>query len=220
MDCASTPTHRGDQLEAQRRGGAEHRAGQENLIKDFKHGLGLSHVPTGVLAANQAYFLIAALAWRRRGAESASWRRGDAVQAVSDCGSTKRGWWPRAGAEVAARRILPAVRHGSRAGGRSEQAAGDAVERDQCALRQAQVRQDRRAHSGMSILDLPAGWLAAFLPHPWRPTPRSMPINSANPAVMPRLSRTRSPSSVLSLILGSIEVQRQATRNGSSLARR
>ena len=54
----------------------------------------------------------------------------------------------------------------------------------------------------MSILDLPAGWLAAFLPHPWRPTPRSMPINSANPAVMPRLSRTRSPSSVLSLILG------------------
>ena len=29
-----------------------------------------------------------------------------------------------------------------------------------------------------------------------------MPINSANPAVMPRLSRTRSPSSVLSLILG------------------
>ena len=33
------------------------------MIKDFKHGLGLSHVPTGVLAANQAYFLIAALAW-------------------------------------------------------------------------------------------------------------------------------------------------------------
>ena len=29
-----------------------------------------------------------------------------------------------------------------------------------------------------------------------------MPINSANPAVMPRMSRTRSPSSVLSLILG------------------
>ena len=58
----------------------------------------------------------------------------------------------------------------------------------------------------MSILDLPAGWLAAFLPHPWRPTPRSMPINSANPAVMPRMSRTRSPSSVLSLILGIIEV--------------
>lgn len=39
------------------------RGNQENLIKDFKHGLGLSHVPTGVLAANQAYFLIAALAW-------------------------------------------------------------------------------------------------------------------------------------------------------------
>ena len=32
-------------------------------IKDFKHGLGLSHVPTGFLAANRAYFLIAALAW-------------------------------------------------------------------------------------------------------------------------------------------------------------
>ena len=32
------------------------------MIKDF-HGLGLSHVPTGFLAANQAYFLIAALAW-------------------------------------------------------------------------------------------------------------------------------------------------------------
>ena len=31
--------------------------------KDFKQGLGLSHVPTGSLAANQAYFLIAALAW-------------------------------------------------------------------------------------------------------------------------------------------------------------
>ena len=28
-----------------------------------KHGLGLSHVPTGFLAANRAYFLIAALAW-------------------------------------------------------------------------------------------------------------------------------------------------------------
>ena len=42
---------------------AQGRGDQENLIKDFKHGLGLSHVPTGVLAANQAYFLIAALAW-------------------------------------------------------------------------------------------------------------------------------------------------------------
>ena len=42
---------------------AQGRGNQENLIKDFKHGLGLSHVPTGVLAANQAYFLIAALAW-------------------------------------------------------------------------------------------------------------------------------------------------------------
>ena len=42
---------------------AQGRGNQENLIKDCKHGLGLSHVPTGVLAANQAYFLIAALAW-------------------------------------------------------------------------------------------------------------------------------------------------------------
>lgn len=42
---------------------AQGRGNQENLIKDFKHGLGLSHVPTGVLAANQAYVLIAALAW-------------------------------------------------------------------------------------------------------------------------------------------------------------
>ena len=33
------------------------------FVKDFKQGLGLSHVPTGSLAANQAYFLIAALAW-------------------------------------------------------------------------------------------------------------------------------------------------------------
>ena len=42
---------------------AQGRGNQENLIKDFKQGLGLSHVPTGSLAANQAYFLIAALAW-------------------------------------------------------------------------------------------------------------------------------------------------------------
>ena len=42
---------------------AQGRGNQENLIKDFKHGMGLTHVPTGVLAANQAYFMIAALAW-------------------------------------------------------------------------------------------------------------------------------------------------------------
>lgn len=42
---------------------AQGRSNQENLIKDFKHGLGPSHVPSGVLAANQAYFLIAAPAW-------------------------------------------------------------------------------------------------------------------------------------------------------------
>ena len=34
---------------------AQGRGNQENLIKDFKHGLGLPHVRTGVLAANQAY---------------------------------------------------------------------------------------------------------------------------------------------------------------------
>lgn len=42
---------------------AQGRGNQENLIKDLKHGLGLSHVPTGLLGANQAYFMIAALAW-------------------------------------------------------------------------------------------------------------------------------------------------------------
>jgi len=42
---------------------AQGRANQENLIKDFKYGLGLSHVPTGFLLANQIYFKIAALAW-------------------------------------------------------------------------------------------------------------------------------------------------------------
>ena len=42
---------------------AQGRGNQENLIKDCKYGLGLAHVPTGSLAANQAYFVIAALAW-------------------------------------------------------------------------------------------------------------------------------------------------------------
>jgi hypothetical protein len=41
----------------------QQRGNQENLIKDFKYGLGLSHVPTGFLNANRAYFKIAALAW-------------------------------------------------------------------------------------------------------------------------------------------------------------
>ena len=36
---------------------AQGRGNQENLIKDFKYVLRLSHVPTGVLAANQTYFL-------------------------------------------------------------------------------------------------------------------------------------------------------------------
>ena len=42
---------------------AQGRGNQENLIKDLKQGLGLEHVPTGFLGANQAYFMIAALAW-------------------------------------------------------------------------------------------------------------------------------------------------------------
>ena len=42
---------------------AQGRANQENLIKDFKYGLGLCHVPTGFLLANKIYFKIAALAW-------------------------------------------------------------------------------------------------------------------------------------------------------------
>ena len=42
---------------------AQGRGNQETLIKDFKYGLGLAHIPTGTLAANQAYFMIAALAW-------------------------------------------------------------------------------------------------------------------------------------------------------------
>jgi hypothetical protein len=42
---------------------ARARANQENLIKDFKYGLGLSHVPTGFFLANRIYFKIAALAW-------------------------------------------------------------------------------------------------------------------------------------------------------------
>ena len=42
---------------------AQGRSNQENLIKDFKYGLGLAHVPAGSLAGNQAYFMIAGLAW-------------------------------------------------------------------------------------------------------------------------------------------------------------
>ena len=42
---------------------AQGRSNQENLIKDFKYGLGLSHVPTGFFLANRVYFKIAALAW-------------------------------------------------------------------------------------------------------------------------------------------------------------
>ena len=46
---------RGDQLDAAVLRIAQGRGNQENLIKDFKHGR------TGFLAANRAYFLIAAL---------------------------------------------------------------------------------------------------------------------------------------------------------------
>jgi hypothetical protein len=42
---------------------AQERANQENLIKDFKEGLVLSHVPIGFFKANKVWFLIAALAW-------------------------------------------------------------------------------------------------------------------------------------------------------------
>ena len=52
-----------EQLEAQQRAGVANRAGSwqpGEPIKDFKYGLGLAHIPTGSLAANQAYFMIAA----------------------------------------------------------------------------------------------------------------------------------------------------------------
>jgi hypothetical protein len=42
---------------------AQGRGNQENYIKDFKYGLGLSHIPTGFFNANIIYFKIAALAW-------------------------------------------------------------------------------------------------------------------------------------------------------------
>lgn len=42
---------------------AQGRGNQENLIKDFKDGLSLSHIPTGFFDANKIYFLIAMLAW-------------------------------------------------------------------------------------------------------------------------------------------------------------
>lgn len=54
-DCASSDT--------QAMHIAQGRSNQENLIKDFKYGLGLSHVPTGFFLANRIYFKIAALAW-------------------------------------------------------------------------------------------------------------------------------------------------------------
>jgi hypothetical protein len=62
------------------------RANQENLIKDFKYGLGLSHVPTGFFLANQIYFKIsrACVEHQDLDVESAfDWRwRGVAVQTI------------------------------------------------------------------------------------------------------------------------------------------
>ena len=91
---------------------AQGRGNQENLIKDFKHGLGLSHVPTGSLAANQAYFLIAALAWNLKtlDAESApAWRwSGAALQALSvpvdlPSGDRSNDWAGQCAAQAACR---------------------------------------------------------------------------------------------------------------------
>ena len=46
--CAGTSMDRGEQLEAQQQvlRIAQGRGNQENLIKDFKYGLGLAHIPT------------------------------------------------------------------------------------------------------------------------------------------------------------------------------
>ena len=80
---------------------AQGRGNQENLIKDFKHGLGLSHVPTGFLAANRAYFLIAALAWNLKTWMLNLLQLGDgavpAFKRFCICGYAKRGWWQRTG---------------------------------------------------------------------------------------------------------------------------
>ena len=80
---------------------AQGRGNQENLIKDFKHGLGLSHVPTGFLAANRAYFLIAALAWNLKTWMLNLLQLGDGAvlrfKRFLYRGYAKRGWWQRLG---------------------------------------------------------------------------------------------------------------------------
>ena len=68
-------------------------------------------MPTGVLAANQAYFLIAALAWNLKTWMLNLLRLGDG--AVMRCKRflylwiTKRGWWPRAGRDTVVLRLPP-----------------------------------------------------------------------------------------------------------------
>ena len=173
-------------------------------IKDFKHGLGLSHVPTGVLTGQwQAYSTIAALAWNLKTwmLNLRAWRRGgDPVQAVptvsvdqpSGGGGQERA--RHGGAEVASRRILPAVRHGSRrvaaltAGCRRCQNCEGSVCPEPSRTR---VRQ-RGAHiAGCRFsISTPAG-LAAFLLHVGARHATIDPINSVLPHVMPRIrSRT------------------------------
>ena len=74
---------------------AQGRGNQENLIKYFKYGLGLAHVPTGSLAANQAYFVIAALAWNLKTWMSNLLRLGDG--AVMRCQRFRYQWICQAG---------------------------------------------------------------------------------------------------------------------------
>ena len=74
---------------------AQGRGNQENLIKDCKHGLGLAHVPTGSLAANQAYFVIAGLAWNLKTWTLNLLGLGDG--AVMRCGRFRYEWIWQAG---------------------------------------------------------------------------------------------------------------------------
>ena len=74
---------------------AQGRGNQENLIKDCKYGLGLAHVPTGSLAANQAYFVIAALAWNLKTWMLDLLQLGDG--AVLRCGRFRYQWIWQAG---------------------------------------------------------------------------------------------------------------------------
>ena len=69
------------------------------VLDPTKHGLGLSHVPTGFLAANRAYFLIAALAWNLKTWMLNLLQLGDGAvlrfKRFLYCGYAKRGWWQR-----------------------------------------------------------------------------------------------------------------------------